>query len=156
MTLNIGDNAPLFALNDTEFNSVSLEDYKGKTVVLLFFPMAFSSVCTKELCFMRDNLSKYSTLDAEIIAISVDSPFTLKKFKEDNNLNFKVLSDFNKEVSPQYGAFYEEFVHGLRGASKRAVFVIDAEGKIQYQEILENGGNLPNFEKLEAEVSKIN
>lgn len=156
MTLNIGDNAPSFTLKDTNLAAVNLEDYKGKTVVLLFFPMAFTGVCTNELCFMRDNLNKYSGLNAEIFAISVDSPFTLKKFKEENQLNFAVLSDFNKVVSTAYGALYEEFVHGLKGVSKRAVFVIDGGGKIQYQEILENAGNLPNFEKLEAEVSKIN
>lgn len=88
------------------------------------------------------------------MAISVDSPFTLKKFKEENNLNFPVLSDFNKSVSQAYGAFYEEFVLGLKGVSKRSAFLIDENGKIQYQEILENAGNLPNFEALEQVLSQ--
>lgn len=152
----IGEPAPSFTLKDTNLNDVSLSDFTGKNTVLLFFPLAFTGVCTNELCFMRDNLSKYSGLNAQILAISVDSPFSLKKFKEENDLNFPVLSDFNKEVSQAYDAIYEEFVAGLKGVSKRAVFVIDGEGKIQYQEILENAGNLPNFEKLEQEVSKNN
>lgn len=156
MTLSIGNLAPSFTMKDTELKDISLSDFSGQTVVLLFFPLAFTGVCTDELCFMRDNLKKYSSLNAQILAVSVDSPFTLKKFKEDNQLNFTVLSDFNKEVSKAYGAQYEEFVLGLKGVAKRAVFVIDREGKIQYQEILENAGNLPNFETLEAEVSKIN
>ena len=153
MSLNIGDKAPSFTLKDTDLQDASLENYAGKTVVLVFFPMAFSSVCTDELCYMRDNLSKYDSLNAQVLALSVDSPFTLKKFKEENNLNFPVLSDFNKQVSQAYGAYYEEFVLGLQGVSKRAVFVINGDGKIQYQEILENAGNLPNFERLEQEVS---
>jgi peroxiredoxin len=155
MKLNIGDAAPSFTLKDTELKDVSLSDYKGKPVVILFFPMAFTSVCTDELCYMRDNMGKYEKLDAQVLAISVDSPFTLKKFREENNLNFPVLSDFNKSVSTDFGAIYDEFVFGLKGVSKRAAFVIDKEGKIQYQEILENAGNLPNFETLDQEVSKI-
>ncbi len=153
MSLNIGDKAPSFTLKDTDLQDASLENYAGKTVVLVFFPMAFTSVCTDGLCYMRDNLSKYDSLNAQVLALSVDSPFTLKKFKEENNLNFPVLSDFNKQVSQAYGAYYEEFVLGLQGVSKRAVFVINGDGKIQYQEILENAGNLPNFERLEQEVS---
>jgi len=156
MALKIGESAPSFTLKATDHSDVSLNDYKGKTVVLLFFPMAFTGVCTNELCFMRDNLNKYENLNAQVLAISVDSPFTLKKFKEENQLNFPVLSDFNKEVSRAYNAIYEEFVLGLKGVSKRAAFVIDGDGKIQYQEILENAGNLPNFETLEREVSKNN
>ena len=155
MKLIIGDAAPSFTLKDTELKDVSLSDYKGKPVVILFFPMAFTSVCTDELCYMRDNMGKYEKLDAQVLAISVDSPFTLKKFREENNLNFPVLSDFNKSVSTDFGAIYDEFVFGLKGVSKRAAFVIDKEGKIQYKEILENAGNLPNFETLDQEVSKI-
>jgi len=154
MTLQVGDVAPSFTLKSTETKDVSLSDFKDRKVVLLFFPMAFTGVCTDELCQMRDNYSMYEKLNAQIVAISVDSPFTLKKFKEENNLNFPVLSDFNKSVSQAYGAFYEEFVLGLKGVSKRAAFLIDENGKIQYQEILENAGNLPNFEALEQILSQ--
>ncbi|MGA0231568.1 MAG: peroxiredoxin [Saprospiraceae bacterium] len=154
MTLQVGDVAPSFTLKSTELKDVSLSDFKDHKVVLLFFPMAFTGVCTDELCQMRDNYSIYEKLNAQIVAISVDSPFTLKKFKEENNLNFPVLSDFNKSVSQAYGAFYEEFVLGLKGVSKRSAFLIDENGKIQYQEILENAGNLPNFEALEQVLSQ--
>ena len=135
MTLQVGDVAPSFTLKSTELKDVSLSDFKDHKLVLLFFPMAFTGVCTDELCQMRDNYSIYEKLNAQIVAISVDSPFTLKKFKEENNLNFPVLSDFNKSVSQAYGAFYEEFVLGLKGVSKRSAFLIDENGKIQYQEI---------------------
>ncbi len=154
MTLQVGDVAPSFTLKSTELKDVSLSDFKDHKVVLLFFPMAFTGVCTDELCQMRDNYSIYEKLNAQIVAISVNSPFTLKKFKEENNLNFPVLSDFNKSVSQAYGAFYEEFVLGLKGVSKRSAFLIDENGKIQYQEILENAGNLPNFEALEQVLSQ--
>jgi peroxiredoxin len=156
MTIKIGDSAPAFTLKNSDCKDVSLTDYKGKTSVLLFFPLAFTGVCTEELCHMRDNLSKYENLNAEILAVSVDSPFTLAKFKAENNLNFPVLSDFNKDVSQAYGAFYEDFVLGLKGVSKRAVFVIDGDGKIQYQEVLDNAGNLPNFTELENALAKLN
>ena len=154
MTLQVGDVAPSFTLKSTELKDVSLSDFKDHKVVLLFFPMAFTGVCTDELCQMRDNYSIYEKLNAQIVAISVNSPFTLKKFKEENNLNFPVLSDFYKSVSQAYGTFYEEFVLGLKGVSKRSAFLIDENGKIQYQEILENAGNLPNFEALEQVLSQ--
>lgn len=156
MTLNTGDKAPSFIMKDTDLKDVSLADYQGKNLVLLFFPLAFTSVCTEELCYMRDNLSKYEELNSSVLGISVDSPFTLKKFKEDNNLNFTVASDFNKEVSQSYGAFYEDFVLGLKGVSKRAVFVINADGNIHYSEVLDSAGDLPNFDKLKDALSQIN
>ena len=155
MNLSVGDIAPVFTLKDTDKNDVNLSDYSGQNVVLLFFPLAFTGVCTEELCYMRDNLSKYSNLSAQVLAISVDSPFTLGKFKEENKLSYPLLSDFNKEVSPAYGAFYETFALGLKGVSKRAVFIVDSGGKIHYSEVLENAGNLPNFTALEEALSKI-
>ncbi len=156
MTLKTGELAPSFTLKDSDCKDVSLSDYKGKTVTILFFPLAFTGVCTEELCHMRDNYSKYEKLNSEIIAISVDSPFTLAKFKADNNLNFTVLSDFNKDVSQAFGAYYEDFVLGLKGVSKRATFIIDGDGKVQYQEVLDNAGNLPNFTALEEALAKLN
>ena len=156
MSLNIGDTAPSFTLKNTDCEDVSLSDFNNQNVVVLFFPLAFTGVCTKELCHMRDNLNQYSGLDAQILAISVDSPFTLKQFKSENNLNFPLLSDFNKEISTTYGALYEEFVLGLRGVSKRAVFLVDKTGKIQHKEVLENAGNLPNFTSLENALSNLN
>jgi len=121
-------------------------------VVLHFFPFAFTGVCTAQLCTMRDNFGYYDGLNAQIIAVSVDSPATLAKFKEENNYNFLLLSDFNKTVSPQYGAFYEEFFLGLKGVAKRAAFVIDEEQKIVYAEVLEEAKDLPDFNAIAEAV----
>jgi peroxiredoxin len=156
MTLNIGSTAPDFTLKNSDLEDVTLADQRGQNVILLFFPLAFTGICTEELCYMRDGISKFNDLNSNILAISVDSPFTLKKFKEENALNFPLLSDFNKEVSQAYGAFYKEFVLGLKGVSKRAVFLLDKNGMLQYSEVLENAGDLPNFESLEKALSDLN
>lgn len=153
--LKIGDKAPDFKLFDSDKKEISLSDYKGKNVVVLFFPMAFTSVCTAELCTMRDDIAYYSGLEADIVAISVDSLFTLGKFKEDQKLNFPLLSDFNKDTSKAYGSYYEEFVFGMRGVSRRAAFVVDKEGLIRYAEVLDSAGNLPNFEAVKATLTAL-
>lgn len=155
MAVSVGDKAPSFTLKDTQLNDVSLSDYKGQNVLVLFFPLAFTGVCTAELCSMRDDSEKYNNLNAQILAISVDSPFVLDRFKAENNFNFPVLSDFNKEVSRAYDALYEEFVAGLKGVSKRSAFVIDKEGNVKYAEVLENAKNLPNFGEIENTLSKL-
>ncbi len=156
MAVTVGDKAPAFTLFSSEKKEVSLEDMQEQNVVLLFFPQAFTSVCTEELCTMRDNLSVYGGLNAQIVAVSVDSPFTLDRFKEEQKLNFPLLSDFNKEVSRAYGALYEEFVFGMKGVSKRAAFVIDKEGTVRYAEVLDNAGELPNFDKIKETLSSLN
>lgn len=150
MSLKVGDIAPEFTLKSSDKADVSLSDYRGKNVVVLFFPMAFTSVCTTELCEIRDKKANYDALEADVLAISVDSPFTLAKFKEDQGYNFPLLSDFNKEVSPKYGAFYEEFALGLKGVSKRSAFVVDKNGVLQYVEVLEKASDIPDFEKINA------
>jgi peroxiredoxin len=154
--VKIGDQAPGFTLVSSDKKEVSLADYQGKNVVLLFFPMAFTGVCTTELCAMRDGIADYNALDADILAVSVDSPFTLDKFKSDQNLNFPLLSDFNKEVSAAYGSMYDEFVFGLKGVSKRSAFVIDKEGTIRYAEVLDNAGELPNFVAVKETLGSLN
>ena len=156
MALAIGQKAPAFTLFSSENKPVSLSDYAHKNVVLLFFPMAFTSVCTAELCEMRDNLHTYTNLNADVVAISVDSPFTLAKFKEEQSLPFALLSDFNKDVSAAYGALYENFVMNMKGVSKRAAFVIDQNDTIQYAEVLENAGNVPDFEQIKAALAGLN
>lgn len=155
MALKTGDKAPAFTLISDETKPVSLGDYAGKNVVLLFFPMAFTSVCTEELCTMRDSIAEYNKMDADILAVSVDSPFTLARFKKDQSLNFPLLSDFNKEVSRNYGTLYEEFVLGLRGVSKRSAFVIDKDGTVRYAEVLENAGDVPNFAAVRETLAKV-
>ena len=153
MSLQPGQPAPQFILISSALKSVSLADFKGRKVVIHFFPLAFTGVCTTQLCTMRDSFGYYAGLNATILGISVDSPFTLAKFKEENNYQFDLLSDFNKEVSTAYGAIYDQFVMGLKGVSKRAAFVIDEEQNITYAEVLEDAGQLPDFEAI-AEIVK--
>ncbi|MCB0689940.1 MAG: peroxiredoxin [Saprospiraceae bacterium] len=148
MEVNVGERAPHFSLRAHDKSEVSLNDYHGKNVVLLFFPLAFSSVCTKELCAMRDELSDYNHLNTEVIAISVDSLYTLRKFKEDYGYNFQLLSDFNKEVSRSFGVLHEEFGLGMRGVAKRSVFIIDKEGIIRHKQIKENPAEMPDFRQV--------
>lgn len=155
MSLQKGDKAPDFKLYNSDKQEVSLSDYAGKNVVVLFFPLAFTGVCTAELCEMRDNIASYSKLNAEILAISVDSIFTLEKFKAEQNLPFHLLSDFNKEVSAAYGSLYENFVLGMKGVSKRSAFVVDAAGTIQYVEVLESAGDIPNFAAVQAALASL-
>ncbi|WP_316818701.1 peroxiredoxin [Pedobacter nyackensis] len=152
MALQIGDKAPDFKLFSSDLKEVSLSDYKGKKLVVHFFPMAFTGVCTTQLCTMRDSFGYYQGMNAEVVGISVDSPFTLAKFKEENAYQFPLLSDFNKEVSQAYGSFYDEFVFNLKGVAKRAAFVIDEEGKIIHSEILEDAGNMPDFDVIRKSV----
>lgn len=155
MSIQIGQQAPGFTLYDSAKNKVSLDSFKGKKVVLLFFPLAFTSTCTKELCDIRDNIGQYNNLDAEVLAISVDSLHTLAKYKEEQRLNFTLLSDFNKEISRAYDSVYELFGYNMKGVSKRSAFVIDREGRVQYAEVLENAGDVPDFNAVRATLSTI-
>jgi len=155
MSIAIGTKAPAFSLNDTEKKKVSLEDFKGQNLVILFFPLAFTSVCTAELCSVRDSLATYNGLNTAVVGISVDSPFTLGKFKAEQNLNFSLLSDFNKEASQAYGAYYDNFVLDLKGVSKRAAFVVDKEGIVKYAQVLESAGDLPDFEAIKKTLADL-
>jgi peroxiredoxin len=156
MAVQVGDKAPAFTLISDEKKEVALGDFQGQNVVLLFFPLAFTSVCTTELCTIRDDFSSYRDLNAQVLAISVDSPFTLEKFKAEQNLNFPLLSDFNKDVSRAYGALYDDFVMGMKGVSKRAAFVVDGSGTVRYAEVLDNAGDLPNFADVKSALSSAN
>jgi peroxiredoxin len=149
MSLQIGQQAPNFTLFSSDLKQVSLADFTGKKVIIHFFPMAFTGTCTTQLCTTRDNFGFYEGLGAQVLAISVDSPFTLAKFKEDNHYQFPLLSDFNKEVSQAFGAYYDEFVFNLKGVSKRAAFVLDENQKVIYAEVLESAGDLPNFKAID-------
>ena len=156
MAVKVGQRAPEFSLFDTTKNKINISDYKGKNVLLLFFPQAFTSVCTKELCAIRDDISRYNNTNAEVFGISVDSVFTLKKFKEDQQYNFTLLSDFNKEVSALYDALYTDWILDMKGVAKRAAFIIDKKGIIQYAEVLEIAGSLPNFEAINKILEQLN
>ncbi|UKT62629.1 redoxin domain-containing protein [Pedobacter mucosus] len=153
MALQVGELAPDFKLFSSDLTEVSLAAFKGKKVIIHFFPMAFTGTCTEQLCSMRDNFSFYEGIDAQVIGISVDSPFSLAKFKEVQNYQFPLLSDFNKEVSKSFGAYYDEFLLGLKGVSKRAAFVIDEEGKIIFAQVLEDARELPDFKAINDVLS---
>jgi peroxiredoxin len=155
MKIETGQQAPPFTLHDTEKKEVSLKDQEGKNVLLLFFPLAFTGVCTKELCSIRDNIASYNNANAIVFGISVDSPQTLSKFKQEQGLNFSLLSDFNKEASAAYGAIYDAFAGWMKGVSKRSAFVIDKQGIIRYAEVLENAGELPNFEAIQQTLKSL-
>ena len=155
MGIKVGQPAPEFSLYNTNKELISLSQFRGSNVLLLFFPLAFTSVCTAELCGVRDQLKMYESLDVQPLAISVDSLYTLGKFKQEQNLNFPLLSDFNKTVSKLYGSLYETFGFGMEGVSKRSAFLIDKEGFVQYAEVLENAGKQPDFEALQVKLRAI-
>jgi peroxiredoxin len=148
MNIEPGMVAPEINLFDTEKNKVNLGDHRGKNILVLFFPQAFTGVCTKELCAIRDSMSMYNSVNAEVFAISVDSVFTLKKFKEEQQFNFTLLSDFNKEVSATYGSLYNNWILDMKGVSKRSAFVIDKEGIVKYAQVLESAGDIPDFNAI--------
>lgn len=150
MIQTLGATAPDFTLYNTEKQPVSLSAYKGRKVVLLFFPLAFTSTCTAELCSVRDDIAHFNQAGADVLGISVDTVFTLKKFKEEQGLNFELLSDFNKTVSEAYGCLYDTFILDMKGVSKRSAFVVDAEGIIRYAEVLEKAGDLPDLEQIKT------
>ena len=154
--LQSGDKAPDFSLRASDKSQVALKDFRGKNVVLLFYPAAFTRVCTKELCQLRDGLAEYDKLDAQVLAISVDSLFVLDKWKQEQGFNFPMLSDFNKTVSKKYNALYKEFVYEMKGVSKRAAFVVDKAGLIQYAEVLENAGDMPDFDAVKKILETLN
>jgi glutaredoxin-dependent peroxiredoxin len=149
MSVDVGTKAPDFTLMNQDRQPVTLSGQRGKNVVLAFFPAAFSSVCTKELCTFRDSLAKLNQANAEVFGISVDTFFTLKAFQDQQKLTFPLLSDFNKEVIRQYGVFNEEMI-GLKGIAKRAVFVIDKDGVVRHREVLEDARNEPDYGKVIA------
>jgi peroxiredoxin len=149
MSIQTGDKAPGFSLYSSDKQLVNLSDFRGRNVVLLFFPLAFTSTCTKQLCSARDEMEVYNALDAEVLAISVDTPQSLARYKQDNQFNFTLLSDFNKDTIKAYDAIYEQFGHNMKGVGKRAAFVIDGEGIVRYAEVLENAGNIPDVDAIQ-------
>lgn len=157
MPLKIGDDAPDFTLINTNGQKVSLKDFTGKQVVLLFYPFANSSVCTEEMCSMRDNLKIYENLNAQILGISVDSHYSLKLWAEKLNLTFPLLSDFNKEASSKYDSLNQIHASGKYdyiGVSKRSAFVIGKDGKIKYMEICPHTGHQPDYEAIKKSLKE--
>jgi glutaredoxin-dependent peroxiredoxin len=155
MKIKEKDKAPDFTLYDQSKNKISLSELQGSNVLLLFFPLAFTSTCTKELCSVRDNMGFYNNTNAKVLGISVDSLYVLAKYKEEQGLNFTLLSDFNKEVSELYGCLYPLFGYNMRGVTKRAAFVIDSQGIVRYAEVLENAGQVPDFQAIQETLKKL-
>jgi glutaredoxin-dependent peroxiredoxin len=157
MAVTVGSKAPDFTLFDTEKKSRSLKEFLGKKTVLVFYPGAFTGVCTKELCTLRDSMTRFNELNAQVIGISVDSPFANKAFATQNNLQFPLLSDFTKATIQAYGIVHDGFA-GLTGylASKRSVFVLDKEGVVRYAWVSDNPGVEPIYEEVTKAVAAIN
>jgi peroxiredoxin len=147
MSIDVGSKAPDFTLTNQDREPVTLSAQRGRPVVLAFFPAAFSSVCTKELCTFRDRMARLNQANAQVFGISVDTFFTLKAFQADQKLAFPLLSDFNKQVIREYGVFNEDMV-GLKGIAKRAVFVLDRDGIVRHREVLDDARNEPDYEKV--------
>ncbi len=151
MSVDVGATAPDFTLPNQDRQPVTLSALKGRPVVLAFVPAAFSSVCTTELCTFRDRMGILGKANAEVLGISVDTFFTLKAFQDSQKLTFPLLSDFNKTVIRDYGVYNEDMI-GMKGIAKRAVFVIDREGRVKYREVLEDARNEPDYAKALAAV----
>lgn len=156
MPLTTGDEAPDFSLPLAPGpDRVTLSSFRGKeSVVLLFFPLAFSSVCTDEICGMAEHMGRWDGLNAQVLGLSVDSPFVVQKFARETGAGFPILSDFNKEAMTAYGVVYEDFF-GLRGVAKRSAFVVDREGVIRYAWVTEDADDLPDFEAIRTAVEEL-
>ena len=158
MALSVGDQAPGFSLKRKagDLVDVSLADYKGKkNVVLLFVPLAYTSVCTDELCSVSGGLNDYAGLNAEVLAISVDSPFAQEAWAQASDISVPLLSDFNKDVCQAYGCMYEDLL-GFKGVAKRSAFVIDKEGVVRFASVSEDAGVVPDFDAIKSCLSGLN
>lgn len=151
----IGQEAPGFNLPDVEMKSRSLEEFRGKKLVLAFFPAAESPVCTTEMCALRDSLSMLKSLGAQVVGVSVDGPFANKSFTENRHLNFPILSDYKREVINKYGIVMAN-LGSLEGynAAKRSVFVLDERGMIRYSWISDNPQVEPNYDEIKSALEK--
>jgi len=148
-----GDHAPTFELASEPGVMVDLEDHLGEEkIVLLFYPLAFSGVCTTELCSIRNMWPEFESLGARVFGISVDSPFVTKRYRESEGLPFPLLSDFNKDVSAEYGVLEEE-AYGLKGISKRSAFVIGTDGVVVYAWVAEDSGVEPDYEAIKTALA---
>jgi peroxiredoxin len=156
MSIRVGEPAPDFSLPGTQSRDpVRLSSFqRDRNVVLLFFPLAWTSVCTKEMCSVRDAYDEFGKLDAQVLGISVDSAPALKAWSKEEGFQFPLLSDFNKDVSASYGALYENLM-GLKGVSKRAAFVIDKGGVVRHAEVLEKASDLPDFDAVKRVLAQI-
>jgi glutaredoxin-dependent peroxiredoxin len=154
MSADVGSKAPDFTLTNHDRQPVTLSAQRGHPVVLAFFPAAFSSVCTKELCTFRDSLARLNRANAQVFGVSVDTFFTLKAFHDDQHLTFPLLSDFNKQAIRDYGVWNDDMI-GLKGIAKRAVFVIDKDGVVRHRQVLDDARNEPNYDQVFAALAAL-
>ena len=156
MAVRVGDKAPDFTLVDTDKKPLSLSEFSGKKTVLVFFPGAFTGVCTKEMCTFRDSMSRFNEVNAQIVGICVDAPFSNKAFATQNNLQFPILSDYSRSTVKAYGILLDDFA-GLKGytAAKRSVFILDKGGVIRYAWVSDNPGVEPNYDEVSKALATI-
>mgnify|MGYP001226301437 CR=1 FL=1 len=147
--VEVGDNAPDFELLDTERNMLTGSEHKGKKVVLAFFPAAFTGVCTKEMCTFSDMLSELNNINATVIGISADSPFSNGAFAKQNNISYPLLSDYERTTIKKYGVELENFA-GMQGytSAQRSVFVVNEEGNIAWKWVADNPGQEPDYDAI--------
>ena len=154
MSIDVDSTAPDFTLPNQDREPVTLSALRGRPVVLAFFPAAFSSVCTKELCTFRDTMSNFGKVNAKVLGVSTDTFFALKAWGDQQKLNFPLLSDYNKEVIPKYGALNPDMI-GMKNIAKRAVFVIDRSGTVRYREVLDDARNEPNYDNVKKALASL-
>lgn len=153
MGITVGDQAPDFTLKSKsgdDMNDISLSDYRDeKNVVILFFPLAYTGVCTDEMCSVSSGLADYDALNAQVLGISVDSPFAQEAWAKENDITIPLLSDFNKEVSAAYGSQFEDLI-GFKGVAKRSAFVVDKSGVVRFASVSDDPTELPDFDAIKA------
>jgi peroxiredoxin len=154
MAVEVGQQAPDATLVGVDRKAVKINDLRGKTTVLAFFPASFTSTCTKEMCRFRDDQGRLESLSAQVIGISADTPFTLAEFAKQNRLQQMMLSDFNHEAMAAYGVQDNNFIGLLHGIARRSVFVIDKNGKIVYTWVADQPGVEPPYDQVEAAVQE--
>jgi peroxiredoxin len=154
--IKVGDEAQDFTLPDTNMKSRSLKEFTGKKVVLAFFVGAFTSTCTKEMCEFRDSMARLIDLDAQVIGISVNDPFSNKGFAEKNRLPFPILSDYKREVIKTYGLELHDFA-GLDSytVAKRSIFILDQKGIVRYVWVSDNPAVEPNYQEIQNVLQQI-
>lgn len=156
MAVEVGQSAPGFTLYDADRNQRSLSDFRGKNVVLAFYPGAFTGVCTTEMCALRDQMDRFNSIGAQVLGISVDAPFAQKAWSDANNLNFPLLSDFTRQVVNEYDVALKNLA-GLEGyvVANRAVFVVDKSGVVRYKWIAPSPLNEPDYEEIHGALSQL-
>ncbi len=156
MAAEVGQAAPEFNLYDNDRQQRKLSDFKGQNVVLAFFPGAFTGTCTTEMCTFRDRADAFNSMNAQVLGISVDGPFALKAWSDANNLNFPLLSDFNRVAVNAYGIPLAGLA-GMDGyvASQRAVFVLDKEGVIKFKWVGDTPANEPDYDEVQRQVDQL-